>query len=135
MRDHAPMNAYSEDEDLREKIVEALGRGTTKSEAARTFGISRSSLKRYAKLAQKGRPLAPKNKKRPGLKPKLGQAARKLLEEDLEERPAATLRQRREFLRAVAGLSVSELTVSRMLRRLGWSRQKDRWEPQSATSS
>jgi len=135
MRDHAPMNAYSEDEDLREKIVEALGRGTTKSEAARTFGISRSSLKRYAKLAQKGRPLAPKNKKRPGLKPKLGQAARKLLEEDLEERPAATLRQRREFLRAVAGVSVSELTVSRMLRRLGWSRKKDRWEPQSATSS
>ena len=135
MRDHAPMNAYSEDEDLREKIVEALGRGTTKSEAARTFGISRSSLKRYAKLAQEGRPLAPKNKKRPGLKPKLGQAARKLLEEDLEERPAATLRQRREFLRAVAGVSVSELTVSRMLRRLGWSRKKDRWEPQSATSS
>jgi len=30
------MNAYSED--LRKKIVEALGRGTTKSEAARTFG-------------------------------------------------------------------------------------------------
>ena len=139
MRDHAPMNAYSEDEDLREKIVEALGRGTTKSEAARTFGISRSSLKRYAKLAQEGRPLAPKNKKRPGLKPKLGLAvglaARKLLEEDLEERPAATLRQRREFLRAGAGVSVSELTVSRMLRRLGWSRKKDRWEPQSATSS
>ena len=135
MRDHAPMNAYSEDEDLREKIVEALGRGTTKSEAARTFGISRSSLKRYAKLAQEGRPLAPKNKKRPGLKPKLGQAARKLLEEDLEERPAATLRQRREFLRAVAGLSVSESTVSRALGRLGWSRKKDRWQRQSATSS
>ena len=135
MRDHAPMNAYSEDEDLREKIVEALGRGTTKSEAARTFGISRSSLKRYAKLAQKGRPLAPKNKKRPGLKPKLGQAARRLLEEDLEERPAATLRQRREFLRAVAGLSVSESTVSRALGRLGWSRKKDRWQRESATSS
>ena len=135
MRDHAPMNAYSEDEDLREKIVEALGRGTTKSEAARTFGISRSSLKRYAKLAQEGRPLAPKNKKRPDLKPKLGQAARKLLEEDLEERPAATLRQRREFLRAVAGVSVSESTVSRALGRLGWSRKKDCWQQESATSS
>src|SRR5215212_10147850 len=131
MRDHAPMNAYSED--LREKIVEALGRGTTKSEAVRTFGISRSSVKRYAKLAKEGRPLAAK--KRPGLKPKLGQAARKVLEEDLEERPAATLRQRREFLRAVAGVSVSESTVSRMLRRLGWSRKKDRWERRSATSS
>jgi transposase len=114
MRDYAPMNAYSED--LRKKIVEALGRGTTKSEAARTFGVSRSSVKRYAKLAQEGRPLAPK--KRPGLKPKLDEAARRLLEEDLEERPAATLRQRREFLRAVAGVSVSESTVSRMLRRL-----------------
>lgn len=131
MRDHARMNAYSED--LRKKIVEALGRGTTKSEAARTFGISRSSVKRYAKLAEEGRPLAPK--KRPGLKPKLDEATRRLLEEDLEERPAATLHQRREFLRAVAGVSVSESTVSRMLRRLGWSRKKDRWEPQSATSS
>ena len=131
MRDHARMNAYSED--LRNKIVEALGRGTTKSEAARTFGISRSSVKRYAKLAEEGRPLAPK--KRPGLKPKLDDDARRLLEEDLQERPAATLRQRREFLRAVAGVSVSESTVSRMLRRLGWSRKKDRWERQSATSS
>src|SRR5215212_7788275 len=131
MRDHSPMNAYSED--LRKKIVEALGRGATKSEAARTFGISRSSVKRYAKLAEEGRTLAPK--KRPGLKPKLDEAARSLLEEDLEERPAATLRQRRELLRAVAGVSVGEATVSRMLRRLGWSRKKDRWERQSATSS
>jgi transposase len=131
MRDHAPMNAYSED--LRKKIVEALGRGTTKSEAARTFGISRASVKRYAKLAEEGRPLAPK--KRPGLKPKLEQATRKLLEEDLEERPAATLRQRREFLRAVAGVSVSESSVSRALKRLGWSRKKDRWQRQSETSS
>lgn len=89
------MNAYSED--LRKKkIVEALGRGATKSEAARTFGISRSSVKRYAKLAEEGRPLAPK--KRPGLKPKLDEAAGRLLEEDLQERPTATLRQRCEFL-------------------------------------
>src|SRR5215211_5631367 len=99
MRDHARMNAYSED--LRKKIVEALGRGTTKSEAARSFGVSRSSLRRYAKLAQEGRPLAPQEK-RPGLKPKLDEVARRLLEEDLEQRPAATLRQRREFLRVVA---------------------------------
>ena len=131
MRNHARMNAYSED--LRKKIVEALGRGTTKSEAARMFGVSRSSVKRYAKLAEEGRPLVPK--KRPGLKPTLDEAARRLLEEDLEERPAATLRQRREFLRAVAGLSVSESTVSRALGRLGWSRKKDRWQRESATSS
>ncbi|HZC83980.1 MAG TPA: helix-turn-helix domain-containing protein [Rubrobacter sp.] len=125
------MNAYSED--LRKKIVEALGRGATKSEAARSFGVSRSSVKRYAKLAEEGRPLAPK--RRPGLKPKLGGTAERLLEGDLEERPTATLRQRREFLRQAAGVSVSESTVSRVLKRLGWSRKKDRWERRSATSS
>jgi transposase len=125
------MNAYSED--LRKKIVDALRRGTTKTEAARSFGVSRSSVKRYAKLAEEGRPLAPK--RRPGLKPKLDGSAERLLEKDLEERPAATLRQRREFLRSVGGVSVSESTVSRALRRLGFSRKKDRWEWQSATSS
>ena len=125
------MNAYSED--LRKKIVEALGRGTTKSEAARSFGVSRSSVKRYAKLFEEGRPLAPK--KRPGLKPKLGGAAERLLEGDLEEHPAATLRQRCEFLRRACGVSVSESTVSRALKRMGWSRKKDRWERRSATSS
>ena len=125
------MNAYSED--LRKKIVEALRRGMTKSEAARTFSVSRSSVKRYAKLDEEGLGLAPK--KRPGSKPKVDERAKRLLEADLQERPAATLCERREYLGRVSGLWVSESTVSRMLRRLGWSRKKDRWEQQSATSS
>jgi transposase len=53
------MKAYSED--LRSKIVQALQRGMNKSEAARTFGVSLSSVKRYAKLASKGESLAPKS--------------------------------------------------------------------------
>ena len=114
------MNAYSED--LRRKIVEALRRGTTKSEAARAFGVSRSSVKRYAKLAQEGLPIAPK--KRPGSKPKMDQSTTKLLEADVERRPAATLSERREFLEKAVGVRVSDSTVSRMLRRLGWSRKK-----------
>ena len=125
------MDPYSEDP--RKEIVEALGRGATKTEAARSFGVSRSSVKRYAKLAEQGRPLAPK--RRPGSNPKIDERARRLLEADLEERPAATLSGRREFLGRVAGLSVSESTVSRMLGRLGWSRKKDRWERRSETSS
>jgi transposase len=130
------MNAYSEDRS--KKIVEALRlRGTTKSEAARSFGVrgeaARSSVKRYAKLAEEGRPLAPK--KRPGSKPKIDETTRRLLEAGMEERPSATLSERREYLGRACGLSVSESTVSRMLRRLGWSRKKDRWERASATSS
>lgn len=125
------MNAYSLD--LRKKIVEALARGATKTEAARTFGVSRSSVKRYAKLAEEGRSLTPK--RRPGSKPKMDERTRKLLEQDVEERPAATLSERSEFLGRVAGVSVSESTVSRMLKRLGWSRKKDHWERVNATSS
>ena len=125
------MNAYSEE--LRKKIVEALRRGTTKSEAARAFSVSRSSVKRYAKLAEEGRSLAPK--KRPGSKPKIDESAQRLLEADLEARPTATLSERREYLGRMAGVSLSQSTVSRMLRRLGWSRKKVRWERQSETSS
>jgi len=71
------MNAYSED--LRKKIVETLRRGSGKSEAARAFGVSFSSVKRYARRADKGRSLAPK--RRPGSRPKIGEDARRLLEE------------------------------------------------------
>ncbi len=125
------MNAYSED--LRKKIVEALRRGAGKSEAARSFGVSLSSVKRYAKLSEGGRTLAPK--KRPGSRPKIGEGARRLLEADLEARPTATLSERRAYLGRVAGVEVSEPTLSRVLKRLGWSRKKDRWERTSATSS
>jgi transposase len=125
------MDAYSLD--LRKKIVEVKERGMPTVEVARTFGVGVSSVKRYAAAAREGRPLAPK--KHPGSKPKIEEGARRLLEADLEERPAATLPQRREFLRRTCGVWVSDSTVSRMLKRLGWSRKKDRWVRVRGTSS
>ena len=125
------MNAYSED--LRKKIVEAKERGMHTVEVARTFGVGLSSVKRYAKVAREGGSL--RLKRSPGRRPKVDERARRLLEADLRERPAATLSERREYLRSAAGLRVSESTVSRLLRRMGWSRKKDRWKRASATSS
>jgi transposase len=125
------MNAYSED--LREKIIEALRRGMGKSEAARTFSVSLSSVKRYAKLAEEGRPLAPK--KRPGSKPKLDERSSKLLEEDLKERPFITLQQRCEYLRTIASLEVSRSTVCRAIKRMNSTRKKGEDRLQNATSS
>ena len=125
------MNAYSLD--LRKKIVEAKARGMPTVEGARLFGVGLSTVKRFHAAAREGKSLAPK--KRPGSKPKLDERAERLLETDLEERPAATLPQRREFLERVAGVRVSDSTVSRALKRLGWSRKKDRWERQNATGS
>ncbi len=125
------MDAYSLD--LRKKIVEAKERGMPTVEVARAFGVGVSTVKRYAATAREGRPLAPK--KHPGSKPKIDEGARRLLEVDLEERPAATLPERCEFLRRTCGVSVSDSTVSRMLKRLGWTRKKDRWVRVRGTSS
>jgi transposase-like protein len=73
LRHHGRMNAYSED--LRKKIVEAVERGMPKIEAARTFGVGISSVKRYVATYRERRSLAPK--KRPGSKPKRDEDARK----------------------------------------------------------
>jgi len=130
VRHHGRMNAYSED--LRRKIVEAVQRGMPKAEAARAFGVGVSSVKRYVTTYREGRSLVPK--RRPGSKPKLDEGTKRLLEADLEEHPMATLPQRREFLLRVCGVKVSDSTVSRVLGRMGWTRKKDRWERQNATS-
>jgi transposase len=103
-----------------------------KIQAAETFGVGISSVKRYVATYRKGGSLAPK--KRPGSKPKLDESARKLLEANLEEHPEATLPQGREFLRRVCGVSVSDSTVCRTLGRMGWTRKKDRWVRASATN-
>ena len=125
------MNAYSED--LRMKIVEALRRGMGKSQAARTFSLSLSSVKRYAKLAEEGSSLAPK--KRPGSKPKLDERSSKLLEADLKEYPFLTLQQRCEYLRAVASVDLSRSTVCRAIKRMNSTRKKGGDRLQNARSS
>jgi transposase len=125
------MKAYSEV--LRKKILQAVDRGIPKSEAAKTFGVSRSSVKRYAAARREGRPLAPK--KHPGSKPKLDERARKLLEADVEERPAVTLKDRCRFLEEMVGVSVSESTLSRLLRKMGFSPKDGVWARARETSS
>jgi transposase len=125
------MKAYSED--LRKKILQAVDRGMPKSEAAKTFGVSRSSVKRYAAARREGRPLTPK--KHPGSKPKLDQSARELLEADVVARPSLTLKDRRRFLEEMVGVSVSESTLSRLLRKMGFSPKDGVWVRVKETSS
>ena len=126
------MKAYSED--LRRKVVEAVQqRGIAKSEAARTFGMSLSSVKRYVAKARRGNSLSPR--KHPGPRPKIDERARRLLEADVEERPAVSLRERGRFLERVAGVRVSESTLSRHLRRMGFSPKEGRWVRPRGTST
>jgi transposase len=125
------MKAYSVD--LRQKIVDAVSTGTPKAQVARSFGVGLSTVKRYVGKAERGESLAPR--KPPGKRRKLEGVMERLLERDLEERPTATLPGRRELLARVGGVEVSDSTVSRTLRRMGFGRKKDRWVRQSATSS
>ena len=128
---HWCMKAYSTD--LRVRILEAVDKGMPKSEAARTFGVSRSSIKRYAAARREGRPLTPK--KHPGSKPKLDERARKILQADVEERPSITLKERCRFLEEMVGISVSESTLSRLLRKMGFSPKDGAWVRPRGTSS
>jgi transposase len=114
------MNGYSED--LRRSIVSAVESGMSKSQAARTFSVSLSSVKRYVNKANRGESLTPK--KSPGSTPKLDEKAIKLLEEDLNERPYATLQDRRDYVHALTGLSVSRSTMCRAMARIGSTRKK-----------
>jgi transposase len=106
----------------REKIIESVKKGVPKAEAARRFRVDRATVKRYCKQLDERGTLEPR--KAPGKAPKLDEKARKLLVEDLELRPWATHSQRAEFLLAACGVSVSEATICRTLRRLSRSRKK-----------
>ena len=124
------MKAYSED--LRKKIVSAIERGMPKAQAARIFDVSLSSVKRYSRMARDGDSLAPK--RRAGRAPKVDEKVRNLLNEDMKERPAATIAQRISFLESITGERLSYSTIWRLLKRLGWSRKKGVWVQQNGTS-
>jgi transposase len=125
------MSGYSVD--LRTRIVSAVEEsGMSKAQAARTFSVSLSSVKRYVEKAKRGESLA--SKKRPGSTPKLDQKARNLLAADLQERPYLTLQERCEYIETVTGLSVSRSTMCRAIARLGPTRKKGGDLPPSARS-
>lgn len=116
------MKAYSED--LRMKIVDAVERrGINKCQAARTFDVSLATVKRYARKSRRGLSLSPS--KAPGRAPKMDERTRKLLAEDVEERPTVTLEQRREYLQTVAGMDLSRSVICRTIKRMDTTRKKE----------
>ena len=124
------MKPYSED--LRTRIVKAVEEGISKSAAARLFGVSLSSVKRYVKISNRGDSLTPR--KGGGRPPKTNQTTKKLLEEDVKERPAATISERRRFLERTSGKSLSDSTVRRLLKRMGFSQKNGLWGHWNETS-
>ena len=126
------MNAYSKD--LRLKVLCAVERGVPRREVAQMLGISISTISRYVKLKASGKEIAPKPS--PGRTSKIlaDPAHRRALWRQLERNDTATLKEHSEMFEEERGVRVSVATMSRAVRRLGWTFKKDRWLPPSATS-
>ena len=114
------MKAYSQD--LRERIVQAVEHGMTKSRAARTFataGITPADvdvLEGYDSFTITALL-------------HLDTA----LTAELRTTPDATLAELVTRWQAARGVSVSVATMGRAIQRLHWTRKKRRWVPSSAT--
>jgi len=104
----------------------------SKSAVARLFDVSLSSVKRYVRIANRGASLEPR--KGGGRPPKVDQATENLLEEDVHKRPAATVSERRHFLKRLTGKSLGDSTIRRVLKRLGFSQKNGLWGRWNGTS-
>jgi transposase len=116
------MQAYSED--LRLRIVAAVDGGMPRSQAARTFGVGRATVKRYLALRRETGGLTPRP--RHGPPPIKTAALREALPARLAAVPDATLAEHCTWYEQAAGVRVSGATLSRAIARLGWTRKKSR---------
>lgn len=126
------MNAYSND--LRLKVLDALERGVPRREVSELLGISLSTISRYVKLRACGSEIAPKPS--PGRKTKILDSYdhKRSLWTQLEENGTATLEEHCRMFENGQGIRVSVATMSRAVRKLGWTFKKDRWLPPKETS-
>ena len=113
------MKTYSLD--LRERVLAAVDRGVPRKEAVGIFGVSLATLKRWLKRREQTGSAAPS--KRPGMRRRVGANAeeRRALWHQLEENPEATLEEHRQAWERERGVRVSVATMSRAIRRLGWT--------------
>ena len=125
------MKAYSTD--LRSKIVAAVEAGRPKAEVARVFSVGLSTVKRYLKQQRETGSLAPR--RHPGRAPTIRPDQRDLLRAQLDAHPAGFLGEHCGWWEERTGTRASPSTMSREIRRLGWTRKKGRWVPPSETSA
>src|SRR5437588_4187738 len=123
------MKAYSPD--LRAKMLAAVDADKSQSEAARVFGVGLATIKRYAVLRREQGSLEPKP--HPGPPPTIGPEQQEMLWAQLVAHPTAYLDEQCTLWDAQTGVRVSSSTMSRTIKRLGFTRKKGRWVPPSAT--
>lgn len=119
--------------DLRDRVVAAVDEGTAITTVAAQFRLHRSTIYRYLTQRQERGTLEPRIS--PGRTRAISAADEARLVEQLQQHPTATLAEQCATWEQSTGVRLSPATLSRTIRRIGWTRKKGRWQPASATLS
>ena len=114
------MKAYSQD--LRERVLRAVDQGRPRAEIVQLFGISLATIKRYLKQRREEGHVRPKVI--PGRPPKKRAQVEADVLPQLQAYNDAKLEQHCAMWELAQGERVSRWTMSRAIKRLGWTRKK-----------
>ena len=114
------MKQYSAD--LRERLLGAIDAGLPQTEAARLFGVSGSSIKRWRTQQRQTGSLAAR--RRTGRRRRIGAEQEAALLAQVAATPDATLAEHCAAWEATTGVHLSTATMSRTLTRLDQPRKK-----------
>ncbi len=114
------MKTYSTD--LRERRLQAIDAGLGHAEAARLFGVGSTTITRWKRQRRDIGTLAPRP--RPGRRPRIGPEGWPALEAQLRTAPDAPLAEHCATWEGKQGVRLSVATMSRAVRRLGWTVNK-----------
>jgi len=119
--------------DLRQRIVAAVADGLPVEQTAARFHVHRSTVFRYLAQHRERGTLVPHQ--HPGPAPAVAAADEAALVAQLQQHPTATLATHCDRWAATTGRRISPATMSRTIRRLGWTRKKGVWQPANAMPS
>jgi transposase len=119
------MKAYSQD--LRKRIVQAVETTGNQTQVALTFKVSRSTVRRLLKLEIIDPDLKPQPL--PGRDPKVTSQDYGILTALLQAQNDLTLQELCQHFSIHYGLNLSISTMSRLLKKVGWTRKKRVWQP------
>ena len=123
------MRAYSTD--LKERLVRAVANGQPMREVARRFHVAVNTVKRAVVQERETGALA--RKPIPGCPRRIGPEQEAALRARLEAASDATVLEHCAWWAEQSGQQLSEATMWRAMRRLGWTQKKRHWQPASAT--
>ncbi len=108
--------------DLRDRVVAAVDEGTSITAVAARFRLHRSTMYRYLAQRQEQGTLVPRTS--PGRRRTIPGSEDARLVAQLQQHPTATLAAHGALWEQSTGVRLSPATLSRTIRRVGWTRKK-----------